>query len=149
MLAAIRSLHRLEFVIETLRAARRRCPGWLTANADLVWFGQHATRPENYSLPLGQQAAVNPVWRGVASVEDLSVSVGLLSSTVTAPGMTGLFFIPAAASRQLPDVVRRRSRRTAGRAGRGRPAVARHPLRLAASWGEPQEPPSRACAEAQ
>lgn len=26
--------------------------------------------------------------------------------------MTGLFFIPAAASRQLPDVIRCRSRRT-------------------------------------
>lgn len=58
--------------------------------------------------------AVFSVFCGVASVEAPSFSVGLLSATVTALGMTGLFFIPAAASRQLPDVVRRRSRRTPG-----------------------------------
>ncbi|MFD7631735.1 hypothetical protein ACFV7Q_38000 [Streptomyces sp. NPDC059851] len=52
------------------------------------------------------------VFCGVASVDDPSFSVGLLSATVTGLGMTGLFFIPAAASRQLPDVIRRRSRRT-------------------------------------
>ncbi|WP_329266554.1 hypothetical protein [Streptomyces sp. NBC_01451] len=56
--------------------------------------------------------AVFSVFCGVASVDDPSVSVGLLSAAVTALGMIGLFFIPAAASRQLPDVIRRRSRRT-------------------------------------
>lgn len=54
------------------------------------------------------------VFCGVASVDDPSFSVGLLSAAVTALGMIGLFFIPAAASRQLPDVIRRRSRRTSG-----------------------------------
>ncbi|MEV5658271.1 hypothetical protein [Streptomyces sp. NPDC052291] len=57
------------------------------------------------------------VFCGVASVDDPSVSVGLLSAAVTGLGMTGLFFIPAAASRQLPDVIRRRSRRTAAAPG--------------------------------
>ncbi|MCX0241813.1 hypothetical protein [Streptomyces drozdowiczii] len=54
------------------------------------------------------------VFCGVASVDDPSLSVGLLSAAVTGLGMTGLFFIPAAASRELPDVIRRRSRRTSG-----------------------------------
>ncbi|MFJ3594749.1 hypothetical protein ACIQUY_39080 [Streptomyces sp. NPDC090231] len=54
------------------------------------------------------------VFCGVASVDDPSFSVGLLSAAVTALGIIGLFFIPAAASRQLPDVIRRRSRRTSG-----------------------------------
>ncbi|MFJ9598049.1 hypothetical protein ACIRS3_35560 [Streptomyces virginiae] len=40
------------------------------------------------------------------SVEDPSFLVFLLSATVTALGMLGLFFTPAAASRQLPDVIR-------------------------------------------
>ncbi|MGA5297969.1 hypothetical protein ACPCKV_29210 [Streptomyces koyangensis] len=45
------------------------------------------------------------------------MSVGLLSAAVTGLGMTGLFFIPAAVSRRPPDVVRRRSRRTAAAPG--------------------------------
>ncbi|MGF0167540.1 hypothetical protein ACQRET_26500 [Streptomyces koyangensis] len=61
------------------------------------------------------------VFCGVASVDDPSVSVGLLSAAVTGLGMTGLFFIPAAASRQLPDVIRRRSRRTAAAPGEADP----------------------------
>lgn len=40
------------------------------------------------------------------------LSVGPLSAAVTTLGMIGLFFIPAAAAHQLPDVIRRRSRRT-------------------------------------
>ncbi|MFB7258113.1 hypothetical protein [Streptomyces nojiriensis] len=65
--------------------------------------------------------AVSSVFCGVASVEDPSVSVGLLSAVVTALGMVGLFFIPAAASRQLPDVIRRRSRRTDTALGEAEP----------------------------
>lgn len=53
--------------------------------------------------------AVSSVFCGVASVDDPSVSVGLLSAAVTGLGILGLFFIPAAASRQLPDVIRRRA----------------------------------------
>lgn len=47
----------------------------------------------------------------VASVDDPSLSVSLLSVTVTGLGMIGLFFIPAACSRRLPDVIHRRSGR--------------------------------------
>ncbi|WP_327692408.1 hypothetical protein [Streptomyces sp. NBC_00459] len=61
------------------------------------------------------------VFCGVASVDDPSVSVSLLSAAVTGLGMTGLFFIPAAASRQLPDVIPRRSRRTASPPGEADP----------------------------
>jgi len=46
---------------------------------------------------------------GVASVDHPDVSAGLLSLVITGLGMAGLFFIPAARSRELPDVVRRRS----------------------------------------
>nr|BAK19812.1 hypothetical protein [Streptomyces rochei] len=53
--------------------------------------------------------AVASVFCGVAGADEPSVSVGLLSLVVTALGMVGLFFIPVACSRQLPDVVRRRS----------------------------------------
>ncbi|WP_424862736.1 tetratricopeptide repeat protein [Streptomyces sp. MMS24-I29] len=72
--------------------------------------------------------AVSSVFCGVASVDDPSMSVGLLSAIVTGLGMIGLFFIPAAASRQLPDVIRRRSSTTRDEAARSsRPAPARLP----------------------
>jgi threonine dehydrogenase-like Zn-dependent dehydrogenase len=45
----------------------------------------------------------------VASVDDPSVSIDLLSVVVTGLGMAGLFFIPAASSRQLPEVIRQRT----------------------------------------
>jgi threonine dehydrogenase-like Zn-dependent dehydrogenase len=45
--------------------------------------------------------AVASVFCGVASVDDPSMSIGLLSVVVTGLGMVGLFFIPAADSRQL------------------------------------------------
>ncbi|WP_328760516.1 hypothetical protein [Streptomyces sp. NBC_00271] len=53
--------------------------------------------------------AVASVFCGVAAVGDPDVSAGLLSAVVTGLGMAGLFFIPAAHSRELPDVARRRS----------------------------------------
>ncbi|WP_186001610.1 hypothetical protein [Streptomyces sp. IB201691-2A2] len=37
------------------------------------------------------------------------MSARLLSLVITGLGMAGLFFIPAARSRDLPDIVRRRS----------------------------------------
>ncbi|MEW2302250.1 hypothetical protein AB0958_20140 [Streptomyces sp. NPDC006655] len=46
---------------------------------------------------------------GVAVVDDPAVSAGLLSFTVTGLGMAGLFMIPAARSRELPDILHRRS----------------------------------------
>ncbi|MFD3622538.1 hypothetical protein ACFWWT_46885 [Streptomyces sp. NPDC058676] len=53
--------------------------------------------------------AVASVFCGVAAFDDPDVSAGLLSLVITGLGMVGLFFIPAARSRDLPDVVRRRS----------------------------------------
>ncbi|MFE2384565.1 hypothetical protein [Streptomyces misionensis] len=53
--------------------------------------------------------AASSVSCGVVSVDNPSVPVGLLSAAVTGLGMIGLFFIPAAASRQLPEVIRRRA----------------------------------------
>ncbi|MFJ8856427.1 hypothetical protein [Streptomyces sp. NPDC102437] len=46
-----------------------------------------------------------------------------MSATVTELGMVGLFFIPAAASRRLPDVIRRGSRRTGTAPGEAEAAV--------------------------
>ncbi|UYQ61828.1 IS1182 family transposase [Streptomyces peucetius] len=58
VLAAIRSLNRLEFVIETLRAALNAvaaaAPEWLTGHADPAWFDRYAARPEDYWLPSGR-----------------------------------------------------------------------------------------------
>ncbi|WP_327311735.1 hypothetical protein [Streptomyces sp. NBC_01243] len=87
--------------------------------AGWTWWGAVVARTRS---PLQERwivaslvfVAAFSVFCGVASVDDPSVSVGLLSAAVTALGMIGLFFIPAAASRQLPDVIRRRSRRTSG-----------------------------------
>ncbi|MEU0163375.1 hypothetical protein ABZ154_32460 [Streptomyces sp. NPDC006261] len=88
------------------------------------------------------------VFCGVASVDDPSVSVGLLSAAVTGLGMTGLFFIPAAASRELPassggaPVIRRplpaRRTRTPSRTAVGLPGAPRggHAARSARRRGE-------------
>ncbi|MFC8536414.1 IS1182 family transposase [Streptomyces sp. NPDC057249] len=55
VLGAIRSLNRLEFVIETLRAALNAVaaatPAWLSSHADPQWFDRYADRPEDYWLP--------------------------------------------------------------------------------------------------
>ncbi|WP_262705527.1 MULTISPECIES: hypothetical protein [Streptomyces] len=61
--------------------------------------------------------AVTSVFCGVASVDDPSVSIGLLSLVVTGLGMVGLFFIPVASSRRLEDVIRRRAADRTGPAG--------------------------------
>lgn len=60
---------------------------------------------------------VASVFCGVASVDDSSVSIGLLSVVVT--GLGGLFLIPAASSRRLLDVIRRRAAERTGPAGPG------------------------------
>ncbi|MYY85531.1 MULTISPECIES: hypothetical protein [unclassified Streptomyces] len=62
---------------------------------------------------------VASVFCGVASVDDPSVSIGLLSVVVTGLGMVGLFFVPATSSRQLLDVIRRRAAERTGPAGPG------------------------------
>ncbi|PNE34628.1 transposase [Streptomyces eurocidicus] len=58
VLASIRSLNRLEFVIETLRAALNAraaaAPAWLTDHAEPAWFERYASRAEDYWLPQGR-----------------------------------------------------------------------------------------------
>jgi len=55
VLAAVRSLNRLERVGETLRAALNRlavlAPDWLQALAPPEWFERYSSRVENYDLP--------------------------------------------------------------------------------------------------
>lgn len=84
--------------------------GWLWWGA--VVAGTRSPLRERWVVASLAFVAVFSVFCGVTSVEDWSVSVSLVNAVVTALGMVGLFFIPAAASRQLPDVVRRRSGRT-------------------------------------
>ncbi|MFJ8600062.1 hypothetical protein ACIREM_15305 [Streptomyces shenzhenensis] len=94
--------------------------------AGWMWWGSVVERTRS---PLRERwivaslvfVAAASVFCGVASVDDPSFSVGLLSATVTGLGMVGLFFIPAAASRQLPDVIRRRSHRTGTAPGEAEP----------------------------
>jgi threonine dehydrogenase-like Zn-dependent dehydrogenase len=63
--------------------------------------------------------AVSSVFCGVTAVDDPAGSIGLVSVVVTGLGMVGLFFIPAAGSRQLPDVCRRAPTRRTGPDGPG------------------------------
>jgi len=55
VLAAVRSMNRLERVGETLRATLNSlavaAPEWLRAVADPEWFGRYGSRIENFSLP--------------------------------------------------------------------------------------------------
>jgi transposase len=55
VLAAIRELHRLENVGETMRHALNRlaiaAPDWLRPHADLAWVERYAQRIEQYRLP--------------------------------------------------------------------------------------------------
>ena len=55
VLAAVRTLNRLELVGETLRFALNRlavaAPAWLRARIDPAWFDRYAVRVENYRLP--------------------------------------------------------------------------------------------------
>jgi transposase len=59
VLAAIRDLHRLELVAETLRAAlddlAAVAPEWLRGIAQPVWFERYAHRVEEYRLPKSQE----------------------------------------------------------------------------------------------
>lgn len=55
VLASIRALKRLEFVIETVRAALNAlaaaAPQWLTVQAEEAWFDRYVQRVDNYWLP--------------------------------------------------------------------------------------------------
>ncbi|MFD9487318.1 hypothetical protein ACFWBX_25795 [Streptomyces sp. NPDC059991] len=61
--------------------------------------------------------AVASVFCGLAAGDAPSVSIGLLSLWVTGLGMAGLFLIPAASSRLLPNVIRQRAADRTGPAG--------------------------------
>ncbi|RRQ72697.1 hypothetical protein CQW39_31850 [Streptomyces griseofuscus] len=93
--------------------------GWAWWGA--VMAGTRSSLRERWILASLAFVAALSVFCGVASVDDPSFPVGLLIATVTALGMTGLFFIPAAASRQLPDVIRRSYRRTTDTPGEAAP----------------------------
>ncbi len=58
MLAAIRSLNRLESVTETLRAALNAlaelAPDWLLSQITPEWFDRYSARAEEYRLPKGE-----------------------------------------------------------------------------------------------
>jgi transposase len=60
VLAAIRTLNRLESVGETLRAALNSAavvaPDWLAGVAAAAWFDRYAARVEEYRLPKGEAA---------------------------------------------------------------------------------------------
>ncbi|GAA5512436.1 IS5 family transposase ISAcma45 [Deinococcus carri] len=60
ILAAIRTLNRLEFVGETLRAALNdlavAAPDWMRTLAPPAWFERYGHRVEEYRLPKGQEA---------------------------------------------------------------------------------------------
>ena len=57
VLGAVRDLHLLELVTETLRAALNDlagvAPGWLRAVARPEWFDRYAKRAEDWRLPGG------------------------------------------------------------------------------------------------
>ncbi|WP_328508313.1 hypothetical protein OG981_53670 [Streptomyces mirabilis] len=94
--------------------ARWAPPALLPLAAVAFWVGVVARGRS----PLGEPrivatlvfVAVTSVFCGIASVDDPNISAGLLSAVVTGLGMVGLFVIPTAFSRQLPDVIRQRSR---------------------------------------
>ncbi|MFF7297502.1 hypothetical protein [Streptomyces sp. NPDC008265] len=105
--------------------------GWLWWGA--VVAGTRSPLRDQWTLASLSLVPVSAVFCGVASVEDPSVPVALLSATVTALGMIGLFFIPAAASRSPSDIIRRRSRRTATAPGEANPGT---PVGTAVRWVE-------------
>src|ERR1035437_4592940 len=60
VLAAVRTMNRLERVGETLRAALNilavEAPEWLTRIADPEWFKRYGRRIENFNLPKTETA---------------------------------------------------------------------------------------------
>jgi hypothetical protein len=58
LLAAVRSVNRLEFLAETLRAALEAlaaaAPDWLSARIDTEWVTRYGARMDSYRLPAGQ-----------------------------------------------------------------------------------------------
>ena len=62
VLASVRSLNRLEFVIETVRAALNAlaaaAPEWLSKQTDPEWFDRYVSRAEDYWLPQGRSKRI-------------------------------------------------------------------------------------------
>lgn len=60
VLAAVRTLNRMEFVGETLRAALEAlaaaAPNWLTPLIDASWVDRYGTKVDNYRFPKGDNA---------------------------------------------------------------------------------------------
>jgi transposase len=60
VLAAVRTLNRIEFVGETLRAALEALavadPGWLAATVDPDWVKRYGARVDSYRMPQGAEA---------------------------------------------------------------------------------------------
>ncbi|MEU5847914.1 IS1182 family transposase [Saccharopolyspora shandongensis] len=58
VLAAVRSVNRLEFLAETLRAALEAlaaaAPDWLATRIDAEWVARYGARADSYRLPAGQ-----------------------------------------------------------------------------------------------
>jgi hypothetical protein len=77
VLAAIRTLNRLELVVESLRAALEAlavcAPGWLAATAADSWFERYAQRASDYRLPKTHTArdayAMQVAWDGYRLLE--------------------------------------------------------------------------------
>lgn len=60
VLAAVRTLNRMEFVGETLRTALEAlaaaAPGWLTSLIDASWVDRYGSKVDNYRFPKGENA---------------------------------------------------------------------------------------------
>ncbi len=87
VLAAIRSLNRLESVTETLRAAlnavAQLAPDWLLSQITPEWFDRYSARAEEYRLPKGEAAR-----------KALAESIG----TDGVQLLTAIYALPAASS---------------------------------------------------
>jgi transposase len=92
VLAAVRTLNRLERVGETLRAALNAlavvAPDWLRAQAPLAWYDRYGQRVENYALPKTEAAR-----------RDLAASIGAdgqsLLKAIDTSDQTWLAEVPA------------------------------------------------------
>lgn len=83
VLAAVRTLNRMEFVGETLRAALEAlaaaAPGWLAPLIDAGWADRYGARIDSYRFPKGEDARVR--WLGQVGRDGF-----MLLDAVSAPG---------------------------------------------------------------
>ena len=99
MLAAVRTLNRMEFVGETLRAALEAlaaaAPGWLSALIDVGWADRYGARIDSYRFPKGEDARAR--WLGQVGRDGFT-----LLDAVSAPGAPEwLRQVPAAGALRL------------------------------------------------